>query len=376
VTKKSFHILLDATVVNDKPTGVGRAVLELIVAISELNIDIKFTVAVSTQAPFSFLEEKDNWNIVEVKFSTPRFFQRIFVTQLEVPLIAKKLDVDLVHFMTMPSSLWLHCPSVMTVMDVAFHRFPESVDYLRRIYYKSIMKQSIRTTDAIITISNSSAKEIGELYPSALPKTFVTMLGLPRWTRIGKVNPMRDKSAPLLFVGSLEPRKNLDRILDAYLRFRKRNPESDLPILTIVGGRGWLDEKLVARILLLEKQQLVTWTRYCSTEKLIDIYQSSSALLFPSLHEGFGFPILESMAFNLPVITSDRGAMKEVSGGATLLVNPDCTDSITHAIERLYFDRNIASQLVESGQERYRQFDWHQTAVETADVYKQKLLLQ
>ncbi|MBT7311180.1 glycosyltransferase family 4 protein, partial [bacterium] len=141
-------------------------------------------------------------------------------------------------------------------------------------------------------------------------------------------------------------------------------------------GRGWLDKELVKRIEFLEGEKLVTWLGYCSQDKLIELYNSSSALLFPSLHEGFGFPILEAMASNLPVITSDRGAMKEVAGGAALLVDPDSADSIAQAIEQLYFDRVLAERITKLGALRCKEMNWLKTASETLEIYKRILTLQ
>jgi len=376
VSAKRQHILLDATVVNSKPTGVGRSILEIISNLSQLETPFRFTVAVSNQTYFDFLEDKRDWDVVQVKHCGSGFLQRLFATHLEIPKLVKKLDIDLVHFMTMPASLRLSCQSILTVHDIAFHLFPDTVDLMRRVYYRATLGISIRNAITIITNSETTAAELSELHSEAKDKISVTTFGLPQWAETNSQEPMRNNSAPLLFVGRLEPRKNLNRILDAYLLFRKSNPESELPILTIAGGRGWLDKKLVKRIELLDEKKLVNWFGYCNPDKLMELYKSSSTLLFPSLHEGFGFPILEAMASNLPVITSDRGAMKEVSGGAALLVDPDCTDSIAQAIERLYFDRGLAEKFTKLGAVRCKELNWLKTANATLDIYKRILTLQ
>lgn len=376
MTAKRQHILLDATVVNSKPTGVGRSVLEIVSNLSQLETPFRFTVAVSNQAHFDFLEGKKDWDVVQVKHSGPGFLQRLLATHYDIPKLAKKLDVNLVHFMTMPVSLHLSCPSILTVHDIAFHLFPDTVDLMRRVYYRATLGISIRNARTIITNSETTATELSGLHPDAKGRIKVTTFGLPQWAETNSPVSMRNNSAPLLFVGSLEPRKNLDRILDAYLQFRKSNPESELPILTIAGARGWLDQKLVKRIEQLEDEKLVVWLGYCNSDKLKELYKSSSILLFPSLHEGFGFPILEAMASNLPVITSDRGAMKEVSGGAALLVDPDSTDSIAQAIEKLYFDRELAGRITKLGAIRCKELNWPKTAKATLDIYNSILILQ
>ncbi|MCP4145732.1 MAG: glycosyltransferase family 4 protein [bacterium] len=376
MTDKRKHILLDATVVNSKPTGVGRSILEIISNLSQIETPFRFTVAVSDLAFFDFLEDKTNWNVVQVKHCGSGFLHRLFTTHLEIPKLAKKLDVDLVHFMTIPASLHLSCQSILTVHDIAFHLFPNTVDLMRRIYYRATLGLSIRNASAIITNSKTTATELSELHPEAKDIIEVTTFGLPQWAETDFPESMRNNSAPLLFVGSLEPRKNLDRILDAYLQFRKSNQDSELPVLTIAGGRGWLDNKLVKRIEILESEKLVTWFGYCTPDKLMELYKSSSALLFPSLHEGFGFPILEAMASNLPVITSNRGAMKEVAGGAALLVDPESTDSIAQAIEQLYINRALSEKITKLGAIRCKELNWLKTANETLDIYKRILILR
>ncbi|MBT4291922.1 hypothetical protein HOD41_04465, partial [bacterium] len=144
MTSKQQHVLLDATVVKSKPTGVGRSVLEIISNLSKIETPLRFTVAVSNRTHFDFLEDKKNWDVVQVKHCGSGFLQRLFATHLEIPKLVKKLDVDLVHFMTMPASLHLSCQFIVTVHDIAFHLFPDTVDFMRRVYYRLTLGSSIR----------------------------------------------------------------------------------------------------------------------------------------------------------------------------------------------------------------------------------------
>jgi len=179
----------------------------------------------------------------------------------------------------------------------------------------------------------------------------------------------------LLFVSTLEPRKNLERILIAYDRFRSGRSAAGRPVpgLWLVGGRGWKDSGLRQRLEALVAAGAVHVEDYCDTDRLWELYGLARALLFPSLHEGFGFPILEAMAANLPVLTANVGAMAEVAGDAALLVDPCETTALVDAMTRLADDSDLRADLAARGRERVAVWDWERTAAATLDVYAEVL---
>jgi glycosyltransferase involved in cell wall biosynthesis len=175
-------------------------------------------------------------------------------------------------------------------------------------------------------------------------------------------------------VGTLEPRKNLPRLLEAYALFLDRCAErsagSEPPDLVLVGARGWQHGDLEPRIRRLQERGKIRLEGYCGPDRLWQHYSSARALLFPSLHEGFGFPILEAMAAKLPVLTSDRGAMREVAGDAAWLVDPENPASIACGLEILHFDPTVRQRLVTAGQHRITLWNWQDTAQKTVSVYR------
>jgi glycosyltransferase involved in cell wall biosynthesis len=214
---------------------------------------------------------------------------------------------------------------------------------------------------------------VATLFPSVRDRLRVTPFGTPSWVWD---QPVRregaDTGGPFLFVGTLEPRKNLPRLLEAYRRFRDQAEAAGgppPPDLSLVGGRGWGDSALRGPLCALERRGALRLEGYCQPARLWELYGAARALLFPSLHEGFGFPILEAMAAGLPVLTSDRGAMREVAGDAALLVDPEDSEAIAAALVRLDRDATLRARLIARGRERAQAWSWERTAEATAAVY-------
>ncbi|MBE0567103.1 MAG: glycosyltransferase family 4 protein, partial [Krumholzibacteria bacterium] len=187
--------------------------------------------------------------------------------------------------------------------------------------------------------------------------------------------PGRAGRPRFLFVGTLEPRKNLEGILRAYTRFLAEagRPASACPSLLFVGGRGWCDGSLRAAMVRLQAQGHLEVRGWCEPAELWRLYRTARALLFPSLHEGFGFPILEAMAAGLPVLTSDRGAMAEVAGEAALLADPRDTGRLAGALAQLAWDEPLRARLAALGRARSGQWTWERTATATCAAYDRAL---
>jgi glycosyltransferase involved in cell wall biosynthesis len=261
---------------------------------------------------------------------------------------------------------------VVTVCDLAWQRHPATVEQPRLGYYRLFVPPSLRRAAAVLGISDATAAEVVRLYPEVAARVISTPFGTPTWvwraaqTETAPAPPRRPR---FLFVGTLEPRKNLERLLAAYALARGREASADFPGLLLVGGRGWKDSGLRRRMEELVASGHLEVRDYCDQTELWRLYRSSLALLFPSLYEGFGFPILEAMAAELPVLTADRGAMAEVAGEAGLLVDPDSTADLAAGIGRLADDARLRADLRRRGRARARDWSWERTAAATLAVY-------
>ncbi len=173
----------------------------------------------------------------------------------------------------------------------------------------------------------------------------------------------------LLHVGATQKRKNVMRLVDAFERLNAQFT------LVLAGSAGYGAEQIMDRIENSTARRRIRPLGYVDSDRLAMLYRTASVLVFPSLEEGFGMPVLEAMSAGLPVVTSDRSAMAEIAGGGALLVDPERSESIADAVERIFTNPELRQQLVEAGLERAAEFSWIRAAHETMAVYR-KLLPQ
>jgi glycosyltransferase involved in cell wall biosynthesis len=381
MTIRRPNIILDALLVNDNPTGVGRSILELTKALSLGTWEFDFTVLATTPDSFEWLADCPGWRVVPCPMARGGTLRKALFTQWELPRLCRRLDGDLLHSLQFVAPLVLPCPSVVTVHDLAWLRFPETVEEPRKTYYRLMVPPSLRKAAAVVTNSEATAHDVRTFYPQCRSLT-VTPFGTPSWVRqehkamqetpsIGK-----EQRGFFLFVGTLEPRKNLEGILEAYnllLNSPRAHDQSAWPSLVLVGGKGWKDSKLRRMMDPLVSSGDLRVLDYCDTGKLKELYLSALALVFPSLHEGFGFPILEAMSFGLPVITSDLGAMAEVAGQHALLVDPNSREDICRGMMEMAQSEKLREGFSHAGPDRARHWSWRATAFSTVAVYKKVL---
>ena len=180
----------------------------------------------------------------------------------------------------------------------------------------------------------------------------------------------------ILFLGTLEPRKNLVRLIDAYALWRKtaypagRGGSSSVPALVIAGGKGWFYDQIFARVTKLGLANDVLFPGFVPGKELPWFYRAAELFVYPSLFEGFGLPVLEALACGTPTIASATSSLPEVAGDAALLVNPEDTRDLADAMGQVLSNPALAAQLRAVGPSRARQFSWTRTAIATTAVYR------
>ena len=369
-------ILIDGQPARPPCTGVAWSVVDLVRALAERERGLRFVLATDHPELYSFLGGASEWEIRPCGVGGGGA-ARLVWSQIGLPRLARRIGAALIHATTFPSPWCAPCPTVLTINDVAFHHHPETVTASRLMAYRWTLPLSLDRAAAILVISANTARELGAYRPRIAERIVETPLGTPHWVCEREAPPLRPPSAPVLFVGTLEPRKNIAGLLEGFHRFRRgmeREPEvAEPPRLVVVGGGGWRNSREIGRMEAMARRGQLERVGYCDREELWRLMISARVLLFPSLHEGFGFPILEAMAAELPVVTSDRGAMREVAGSAALLVDPEDPDDIARALCRVYRDDALARSLCESGRRRCREFDWRTTAERTIEAYRRLL---
>jgi len=277
---------------------------------------------------------------------------------------------DLYHFPNFVIPPLKRGRAVVTVHDLSFARYPEYAEArnLRRLQKRFC--STLERADAVITISEFSKRELMELYGVSPDRITVIHLGVstPRRAVFEKPIPARY----FLFVGTVEPRKNLGTLLDAWRIVKSRRPDWAFKLL-VAGGHGWNCEPAEAQARKRGVAADVIALDYVTHEDLPALYRAAEALAFPSFYEGFGLPLLEAMACGTPVIASTAPAMPEVVGDAGLMCDPHDPENIARAIMRIHDDRRLRDSLVARGFERIKLFSWRKTAEETLALYRKLL---
>lgn len=265
---------------------------------------------------------------------------------------------------------------VATFHDLSPFKWSECFDPAKVRYLQKEFEKTLKTADALITDSEFTRHELAEFAGWPLEKIHVVPLAagpefrprteeeiLPVMKRYGL--KYQDYS---LFVGTIEPRKNIIRLLDAYELLpkivRQRWP------LILTGYRGWRSEDIHSRIKEAEREGWAKYLGFLPAEDLPLLFSGAKTFVFPSLYEGFGLPVLEAMQSQVPVVCSDAASLPEVAGDAALLVSPENTEGLAQEILRGLTDENVGKFLKERSAERSRQFNWKRCSKETAAVYK------
>jgi glycosyltransferase involved in cell wall biosynthesis len=267
----------------------------------------------------------------------------------------------------------LRRPTVLTVHDLIFERFPEHHTWTNRFFLKLGMPLFVRAADAIIAVSQHTRRDLTELYNVPAAKIHVIYEGIDeRFAAVDLpgIAVMREKygiERPyLLMVGTLEPRKNHAAALRALSRLKA---DGCPHCLVIAGGHGWLFDPIQTLVGELGLSADVLFTGRVPDDDLPALYSGADCFLMPSLYEGFGFPVLEAMACGTPVVCSNRSSLPEVAGDAALLVDPEDEDRLASAVGHLLADVHLRSQLRQRGEKQAAGFQWVECAAETVQIY-------
>lgn len=256
---------------------------------------------------------------------------------------------------------------VVTIHDLVWRRFPETMQWKNRWLERMLMSPSIKKADRVICVSHFTASEVAHFYPRAAAKSVVIHEAADQHPI--STPPSTDlPNQYLLFVGTLEPRKNLNRLLRALAITQQNIP---LPNVVIVGGQGWGNIDIESLLRQYKLTDIVSVTGYVDEKQLQHLYANAYCLLMPSLYEGFGLPILEAMQYGVPAIAGKAGALPEVVGRGGLLVDPTSEDDIAEAISHLLSNPGLHKELRQLAIKQNEQFSWKKAAQETLKVFEQ-----
>lgn len=299
--------------------------------------------------------------------------------RLPLDLYAHRPRPDVFFSMTHYAPRFSPIPTVVAVMDVAYMRFPELFNANDLYQLRNWTSYSVRNAKKVLTISNSSRDDIIKAYKTPAEKVVTIYPGIKNMLslepRVFGMNHLKSKyhisDNYILFVGTVQPRKNIVRLIEAFSKVKeKESVIKDLDLI-IIGRKGWQYEEILAAPGKFGVTDQVKFLENISDEELNVFYQHALCYVLPSLYEGFGLPVVEAMQRGCPVITSNISSLPEAGGDAALYVDPENVDDIAEKITQLVTDKKLRHELIEKGKKQIQKFSWEKAAKETLDVLQE-----
>lgn len=271
-------------------------------------------------------------------------------------------------FMTLNTDV----PTLLVIHDLAFEHFPEHVNWSARKYYQHFMPKFSKAAARIATVSNYSKQDIVKHYGISEEKIDVVYNGVHKDYSLNIDDSTTLQSEPyFLFAGAIQPRKNLGNILKAFELFKEKT-NTDVE-LVVAGRKAWKFEKDIAIWKNMQHKNAVKFIDHQTPQELAKLMKNALALVYTSLFEGFGIPIIEAMQCKTPVITSNVSSMPEVAGEAGLLCDPKNPESIANAMLDIYQKTELRAQLLENAIEQQKKFSWEKTAVKLWNSFERMM---
>ena len=302
--------------------------------------------------------------------------RRIWAEQVLMARAINRYNLDLLHVPAYCGPVFNKKKLVISIYDLAFLHFPKNLKTGAYYYWKTFLSMNIKRCERIIVCSQATKRDVMKFFRIRTEKIDVIPLGL----NTKRFFPLRDENKTreikqkyklpenfILFVGTLEPRKNLSLLVKAYGLL-----PDDLKrrySLFIIGAKGWKYSSIFQLIKELGLTEKIIFPGRVSDEELRGVYSAATLLAFPSLYEGFGLPVLEAMACHTPVLTSNISSLPEVAGEAAYLVNPLSETEISKGLQKLLESKDLREALKQKGIQRVQEFSWERTTQETLKAY-------
>jgi glycosyltransferase involved in cell wall biosynthesis len=361
-----------------KRVGISEYAFQLLMQFAELNVvqkrKIRFVIYLKDRPLRHLPKENDYWTYRVLKPGK-------LWTQWRLPLdlYFHKPRPDVFFSMTHYAPRFSPVPTVVSIMDVSYAHFPELFNASDLYQLKHWTAYSVKRAKRVLTISDASKSDIMKEYRVPDKKIVTIYPGIKEITslepRVFGMNQLKANYGLtdrfVLFVGTLQPRKNIVRLIEAFKKVIDKEDGSDGSKnlqLVIIGKRGWLYEEILEKPNDLGIADRVKFLEGINDDELAVFYQHALCYVLPSLYEGFGLPVVEAMQRGCPVITSKVSSMPEAGGDAALYVNPESVDDIAEKIEQVISDKKLRESMIAKGKEQVKKFSWEKSAVATLAV--------
>lgn len=364
-----MNIGVDISMLSQPKSGIGHYVYTLIEQMTLLNEDFKFFLY--GNASFKGLPERKNVLTRIVRSKT-----KLYWMQSLLPKILKEDKIDLFWGgnYTIPVAAG-GIKKVVTVHDLVYKKYPSTLPVKRVLHLKLGMPFYLKYADHILAVSENTAIDLCKYYNIPSNKITVTKLAARKefFYPVSKkdievlVDSFRLADDFILFVGTLEPRKGVDTIIEALSLMQKRS--GDCPNLVLAGQIGWKSSNIINLIKKLLPVDKVSILGYVDDMQLLSLYRKAKLFVYPSCYEGFGLPVMEAMAAGVPVITTACSSLNEVGDEAPLYVEPGNAQALSEAIEKIWINEQLQNKMSVDGMEQAKKFTWKHTAQTTLKVF-------
>jgi glycosyltransferase involved in cell wall biosynthesis len=354
-----------------KRVGIGQYAYQLLCQINKQDNKNTYWVFLPTPPISNMPKEKTNWHYIIGKPGS-------LWTITQLPNLIKQKTLDLFFSPTHYAPWFTNIPKIISIMDLSYLHYPEMFKLKDYLQLKYMTQYSIKRAQKVFTISEFTRSEIIKYYRYPEKDIVVTYPGITNSKyKISNIKNTDQKLKSILntkfilFVGTIQPRKNIERLIDAFEMIRENVD------LIICGKKGWIFEPIIQRMTNSTKAKRIKWLEFVSDEELFVLYQKAEVFILPSLYEGFGIPVLEAMNFGCPVIVSNISSLPEIVGNAGIYIDPLNSIDIAKGIEKaLKLNQAERKELVRLGQEQIKKFSWENSARKIIETFTNNMLQQ
>jgi glycosyltransferase involved in cell wall biosynthesis len=378
-----MHIGINAQLLsysqNYRNGGVSRYIRYLLEGLAEQPGEHEYTVFVNGQDVADRLARNSHITYMPAPWPESRPAARVAWEQLTLPGLIRQKGIEVLHspVNVLPVRLPRQCAGVVTLHDLAFLRYPEVLTRPKRLYHHQFTVRSIRRAAMVISVSESTREDAVKLVGVPAGRVQVAYPCIDE--RFSRQPPLEEVAAfqsargyvdgYVLYLGTLEPRKNITTLIDAYALLRNMYGRREK--LVLAGGKGWLYEAIFARVKELGLEEEIIFPGFVSDNEQVLWYSAAAAFVYPSLYEGFGIPVAEALACGTPVVTSNVSSLPEAGMGVALTVEPRDAEALAAAMYMALTDEQLQAKTRQMARAVAQRFSAHAMAAQTVAIYEE-----